>query len=82
VGVGGDVFLVVEILGQPDECDGEAQRDVGTHAWGEPLVGHQAGGVVEIGIDEDHLDAQLLKPIATWGALMGAVHAAGRLGIG
>ena len=47
------------------------------------LSAEELGGVVEVGIDEDHLDAELLHPEAPDGALEGRVDAAaGGLGVG
>ena len=82
-GMGGHVFLVVGTFGEPGEGDGQAQGHVGTQAGGEPLVAEQAGGVIEVGVDEDHLHAQFLQPEAARGALEGGVDAsAGALRIG
>ena len=79
----GDVLLVVGALGQPGEGDGQPQGHVGARPGSEPLVAEQAGGVVEVGVDDDHLHAQFLEPAAPDGAFEGPVHpVAARFGVG
>ncbi len=82
VGAGGDVVLVVEVLGQPHEGYAQSQRGVGAHAWSHPLVADQSRSVVEVGVDEDHLHAQVLEPLAPRCALVRTVHAPGGLRVG
>ncbi len=72
------VFLVVGAFAEPGEGDSQAQGHVGAQTGGEPLVGKQAGGVVEVGVDEHHLHAQFLEPVAARGALEGGVDASAR----
>ncbi len=78
----GDVLLVVGPLGEPRVRDRQGERHVGPRSRREPLVAEQAGGVVVVGVDEHHLDAEFLEPEAARGALEGAVHSSGRLGVG
>ena len=74
----GDVLLVVQVLDEPGVGDGEAEGHVGAETRREPFVREERRGVVEVRIDEHHLDAQLLHPEAAAGALEGGVDAAAR----
>ncbi len=71
-----DVVLVVEVLGEPGEGDAQPKGYVGPQARREPLVGIETGGVVEVGIDEHHLDAELFHPEAAGRTLERRVDAA------
>ena len=83
VGVGSHVLLVVGALGQPGIGDGEGQGMVGAHLGGEPLVGEQSGRVVVVGVNVDHLDAQvLLHPLTPDGGLVSGVDTAVGLRVG
>ena len=78
-----DVLLVVGALSEPCVGDGQAEGHVGAQARGEPLIAEELGGVVEVRVDEHHLDPELLHPEAPDGALEGGVDAAaGGLGVG
>ena len=77
-GVGGHVFFVVGPFAQPGMGDGQAKGHIGAEPGGEPFVGEQAGGVVEVRVDEDHLYAQSLEPVAAGRAFEGSVDAAAR----
>ncbi len=82
-GVLAHVVLVVEILGKPGVGDAETEGHVGAEARREPLVAEELGRVIEVGVDEHHLEAELFHPVAAAGALEGGVDAAaGRLGVG
>ena len=79
----GDVVLVVEVFGQPGVGDAQAEGHVGAEPRREPLVGEEAGRVVEARVDKHHLDAELFHPEAPRRALEGGVDAtAGNLGVG
>ncbi len=80
-GPGGDVFLVIEVFGDPDIGYGAGHGIARIRPWREPLVRKEASSVVVEGIDKDHLDPQVLQPLAADGALKGGVDAAGRLGV-
>ena len=77
------VVLVVRSLGEPGVGDTQAEGYVGAQTRREPLVREELGGGVVVGIDEHHLDAELLHPVAPRRALEGGVDAAaGGLGVG
>ena len=64
VGVPGDILLVIGPLGEPEVGDGQLHGRVGVGQDGDPLVGVDGGAVVQVGTDEDGLDAQLAEPEA------------------
>ena len=74
-----DELLVVQPLGDPDVAQRLGQGRVGAGLRRNPLAAEVGGGVVEIGIDVDHLDAELARPLATARALeaVGRVRVAG-----
>ncbi len=63
-GVGRDVVLVPGALGQPHIDDGQLQGGVGVGKHGDPLVGVDGGGVVEVGADVHLLDARSRPELA------------------
>ena len=82
LGAGGDVVLVVEVLGNPDIGQGHAHGRRGGWLGGDPLAAQELGGVVEVGIDMHNLDVAVLQPLAAHGALERPIGARGRLRIG
>ena len=82
VGVRGHVLLVVGAFGQPGVGDGEGERVVGADLGREPLVADEPGGVVVERVDEDHLDAEFLQPVAADGGLVRGVDAGVGLRVG
>ncbi len=75
-GPASDVLLVVGTFGQPGIGDPQTESHVGAQSRREPLVRDKPGGVVVVGVDKDHLDAQFLEPGPAHGALERGVDAA------
>ena len=79
--MGVDVRLVVGALGDPHVHERELQRRVGVGKHGDPLVGVDRGGVVEIGVDVDLLDADLAPEEEEAAGELAAEAPGGRLGV-
>ena len=80
--VGGHVVLVVRALDHPGVGDGQVQRRVGVGEDGDPLVGVDRAGVVEVGRDEDLLLAQLAPVVEDVGGELAGEAPGRRLEIG
>ena len=81
VGVLGDILLVIGLFLQPEIGDGQLKRRVGVGQHGDPLVGVDRGGIVQVGADENGLDAQFTEPEAQPAGQMHAEAQRGDLGV-
>ena len=79
-GVGLHIFLVVEAFLDPDIGDRHRHRRRCRWLRREPLARQELRGRIVVGVDVDHLDAELgvLQPLPAHGAFLGAVGARSR----
>ena len=71
------IFLVVEVFRDPHVGDSQGEGVARGGTGGEPLAAEQGGGMVVIGVYVDHLDAELLEPLAPDRVFKGRVTACG-----
>src|SRR3989304_3329901 len=76
-----DVLLVVEIFGGTAIGYGTGQSVIRSQPRRKPLVRQTARRVIEIWVNENHLDPQILKPLTTTSAFKCRVDSAGGLGV-
>ena len=63
-GVGGHVFMIKGVFGEPDVEDGQLHGGIGVGQNGNPFVGMDGRAVVEVGTDPQLLDADSVPEIA------------------
>ncbi len=76
-----NVFFIVNIFGDPNMSDGHCHGRVGTDTRGQPLPLHNAGSIVVVGIDKNHLDPFFLEPLPPHGRLLTGIGAPGGIGV-
>ena len=65
----GHESLVIQPFGYPDVADRLRERGVGLRSRRDPLAAEVRRGVVQVGVDVDHFDAELPGPLAPLGPL-------------
>ncbi len=77
-----DIVLVVEPLDDPDVHDRLRQGRIGSRPDRNPLAAEEGRRRIQIGIDVDHLDADVLRPQAADRAFEAGIAAGRRLRVG
>ena len=81
IGVGGDVFLVVGLLGEPGVGNGQLHGGIGVGEYGNPLVRMDSGAIVKVGADVNLLYAKLGEPETKAGGQVHTEAQRGNLGV-